>query len=87
MIIKYWNYTIEEEHWWCILTESWVSEKWLPTILWTRYPSSIRNSLISIRDKMKSKDKRILELNEYIEAIDELHNLFLSDLTNLIWNQ
>ena len=88
MIIKYKNFTIEQDRNWFVLTEYGIMKKGdnigEDFIKDQTYPSTLEKCLEKIAHKLKKSSPEVLELNEAIECIKGINKEFISDINNII---
>lgn len=87
MIIKYNNYTIQEDIWCYILTKYWIEKKWKnvgkESILKQIYPSTLEKCFLRIIENEKSNKKIVLEMTEYLKELKDINNNFIKDINLL----
>lgn len=90
MIIKYKNYTIEEDRRWYILTTYWPSTKWKN--IWEVvkldqvYPSTLEKCLMNIAHTEKKDTEAVTTLEWYIEKISKINNKLVKDIKTIVNN-
>lgn len=90
MIIKYKNFTIEEDPYCYVLSEYWVYKKgkniWEEYIVEQTYPATLEKAIISLIKKQRAGSKSEIELTELLTSLKESQDNFLLELKDLLTN-
>ncbi len=88
MIIKYKNFTIEQDRSCYVLTEYGITEKGenigQEFIKDQTYPATLTKALEKIAYKLRKSNPDVLELNKAIESIERINKEFVSDIKDVI---
>jgi len=84
MILKFWKYEIEEDRFgYCLRTNEIIKEwknAWEIRNDDNLWPSTLRRALIILIHKYKKDNVKCLEIQEYIQEVDNMNKKFLKDL-------
>lgn len=86
--MKLFNFTIEEDRNWYILTEYGkyktgdnIGETYIAD---TTYPSTLKRALEKVRHRVRSTATKSKTVKEYIEKTEQLNDEFLTELSKMI---
>lgn len=86
--MKLFNFTIEEDRNWYILTEYATYKTgenvWCEYVLDTTYPSTLKRAFEKIRHRVRKVAWKAKTVKEYIEQTEKLNDEFLTELSKMI---